>query len=77
MTDPITTLKQTPPNPQYRPPYDVSQGRTAWRFSDLVRRLGYKDAAWWAEFIRDRVPGISPECTLIKTYAAFCEADKN
>jgi hypothetical protein len=77
MTDTIDFLKTTEPNPQYLPPYSIAQGITAWRFSDLVRRHGYYRALWWAEFVRDRVPGIDLECTLLKTYTAFCEAEKN
>ncbi len=76
MTEQIELLKATKPDPHYKPSYSIAQGITAWRFSDLVRRHGYDRALWWAEFVRDRVPGIDSECTLLKTYTAFCEAEQ-
>jgi len=76
MTDQIELLKATKPDPHYKPSYSIAQGITAWRFSDLVRRHGYDRALWWAEFVRDRVPGISEETTLLKTFAAFCAAEQ-
>jgi hypothetical protein len=76
MTDTIDFLKTTQPNPQYLPPYSIAQGITAWRFSDLVRRKGYDQARWWAEFVRDRVGGLPEGTNLLTTFAAFCAAEQ-
>lgn len=76
MTDQITLLKATQPNPNYLPPYSIAQGITAWRFSDLVKRKGYDQARWWAEFVRDRVGGLPDNTALLTTFAAFCAAEQ-
>lgn len=59
------------------PNYDVSNGLTAWRFGDLAIKKGFEKAVWYAEFIRDRVDGISPDCTLLSTFRDFKKAEES
>lgn len=58
------------------PDYDISNGLTAWRFGDLAIAKGYRTAVWYAELIRDRVPGIPPNSTLLTTFSAYQQAEK-
>lgn len=70
----IATIRALKGDPQYLPSYDVRQGPTAWKFSDYCRRHGFDRAEWLTQVIRDRTEGISPNCQLLTTYAAFLKA---
>jgi hypothetical protein len=59
----------------FLPDYDITNGLTAWRFGDLAISKGYDNAVWYAELIRDRVPGIPPDCNLLTTFSAFRAAE--
>ncbi len=72
----VAYIKAQKGTKSFTPDYDISQGVTAWRFSDLAISRGYKSALWYAELVRDRVADIPKNCTLLITFSAFCEAEK-
>jgi hypothetical protein len=75
----IERIKSMTGDRSFWPAYDVHNGYTAWRFSDLCRRLGYERAQDIAEKIcvtwRDQVG--SPDTELDKTYQQFLKAELN
>lgn len=71
MHEVVKYIESLTPDQHFMPRYDVSNGVTAWKFSDLFRRRGYKDAVWWVELVRDRVPGIPLDCRLLESYNHF------
>jgi len=71
----ISLLKALKPDPDFRPPYDIHNGDTAWRFSDYCRRHGYEEGRRWTEHIIQRVRDIPEDCTLFTTYRAFQQAE--
>jgi hypothetical protein len=72
----IEYIKSQKGTKSFTPDYDISQGVTAWRFSDLAIAKGYTTALWYAEIVRDRVADIPQNCNLLITFSAFCEAEK-